>query len=156
MKIYIDNYHIENLSKKMKSLNKYLTNKTNSIEVYSDEGIFVIDQQNIYKITYLDKPIKNVKYINENGIIFDMIIDTTEKTKTIVNQLPSDNIIMKTETQIYQTDASSKTKLVVNLTLNKLINEYKLHDFYFDVSNDIDINSPIFKEDVNVFLSHLN
>ena len=156
MKIYIDNYHIENLSKKMKSLNKYLTNKTNSIEVYSDEGIFVIDQQNIYKITYLDKPIKNVKYINENGIIFDMIIDTTEKTKTIVNQLPSDNIIMKTETQIYQTDASSKTKLVVNLTLNKLINEYKLHDFYFDVSNDIDINSPIFKEDINVFLFHLN
>jgi hypothetical protein len=156
MKIYIDNYHIENLSKKMKSLNKYLTNKTNSIEVYSDEGIFVIDQQNIYKITYLDKPIKNVKYINENGIIFDMIIDTTEKTKTIVNQLPSDNIIMKTETQIYQTDASSKTKLVVNLTLNKLINEYKPHDFYFDVSNDIDINSPIFKEDINVFLFHLN
>ena len=156
MKIYIDNYSIENLSKKMKGINKYLTNKTNTIEVYSDEGIFTIDQQNIYKIDYLDKPIKKGKYINETGKIFDMMIDTSETTKTTVNQLPPDNVIMKSETQIYQTDASSKTKLVVNLTLNKLLNEYKPHDFYFDVSNDIDINSPIFKEDINVFLFHLN
>ena len=156
MKIYIDNYNIENLPKKMKNLNKYLTNKTNTIDVYSDEGIFSIDQQNIYKVAYLDKPTKRGKYINATGIIFDIIIDTTETTKTIVNQLPPDNVIMKSETQIYQTDASSKTKLVVSSTLNKLLNEYKPHDFYFDVSNDIDINSPIFKEDINVFLSHLN
>ena len=156
MKIYIENYNIENLSKKMKGLNKYLTNKTNVIEVYSDEGIFVIDQQNIYNVDYLDKPIKNGKYISETGTVFNMIIDTSETTRTIVNQLPPDNIIMKTETHVYEINATSKTKLVVILTLNKAINEYKPYDFYFDVSNDIDINSPIFKEDINVFLFHLN
>ena len=80
----------------MKGLNKYLTNKTNLIEVYSDEGIFVIDQQNIYNVTYLDKPIKKVKYIN-NNTSFDIILDTTETTKTIVNHLPQDNIIIKIE-----------------------------------------------------------
>ena len=156
MKIYIDNYSIKNLQKKIKGLNKYLTNKTNVIEVYSDEGIFVIDQQNIYKIDYLDKPIKKGKYINENDILFDMLIDTTETTRTIVNQLPPDNVIIKTETHEYQINTSSKTKLVINSSLNKGVNEYKPHDFYFDVSNDIDINSPIFKEDINVFLFHLN
>jgi hypothetical protein len=156
MKIYIENYNIENLSKKMKGLNKYLTNKTNVIEVYSDEGIFVIDQQNIYKVDYLDKPIKNGKYISDTGAVFNMMIDTTETTKAIMNQLPPDNVIMKTETQVYQINATSKTKLVVISTLNKAINEYKPYDFYFDVSNDIDINSPIFKEDINVFLFHLN
>ena len=156
MKIYIENYNIENLSKKMKGLNKYLTNKTNVIEVYSDEGIFIIDQQNIYKVDYLDKPIKNVKYINETNTIFDMMIDSSETTSTIVNQLPPDNVIMKTETQVYQTNATSKVKLVIISQLNKPVNEYKPHDFYFDVSNDIDINSPIFKEDINVFLFHLN
>jgi hypothetical protein len=155
MKIYIDNYGIEKLKNKMKGLNKYLTNKTNLIEVYSDEGIFVIDQQNIYNVTYLDKPIKKVKYIN-NNTSFDIILDTTETTKTIVNHLPQDNIIIKIETQIYQINANSKTKLVVNSRLNKQVNEYKPYDFYFDVSNDIDINSPIFKEDINVFLFHLN
>ena len=123
MKIYIENYNIENLSKRMKGLNKYLTNKTNVIEVYSDEGIFVIDQQNIYNVDYLDKPIKNGKYISETGTVFNMIIDTSETTRTIVNQLPPDNIIMKTETHVYEINASSKTKLVVILTLNKAINK---------------------------------
>ena len=156
MKIYIDNYNIKNLSKKMKGLNKYLTNKTNVIEVYSDEGIFAIDQQNIYKVNYLDKPIKKGKYISDTSAVFDMIIDTTETTKAIVNQLPPDNVILKTETQVYQINATSKTKLVIISTLNKAVNEYKPYDFYFDVSNDIDINSPIFKEDINVFLFHLN
>ena len=156
MKIYIDNYNITNLSKKMKGLNKYLTNKTNTIEVYSDEGIFSVDQQNIHNITNLDKPVKKVKYINETNTIFDLTIDTSETTSSIVNQLPPDNLIMKTETQVYQTSPTSKVKLVIISLLNRQLNEYKPHDFYFDVSNDIDINSPIFKEDINVFLFHLN
>jgi hypothetical protein len=156
MKIYIDNYNITNLSKKMKGLNKYLTNKTNTIDVYSDEGVFSVDQQNIHKVTYLDKPVKKVKYINETNTIFDLMIDSGETTSCIVNQLPPDNVIMKTETQVYQTSATSKVKLVIISLLNKHVNEYKPHDFYFDVSNDIDINSPIFKEDINVFLFHLN
>ena len=156
MKIYIDNYSITNLSKKMKGLNKYLTNKTNTIDVYSDEGIFSVDQQNIYKITYLDKPVKKAKYINEDNTIFDFLIDSSETTSSIVNQLPQDNLVMKTETQVYQTNATSKVKLVIISLVNKQLNEYKPHDFYFDVSNDIDINSPIFKEDINVFLFHLN
>ena len=156
MKIYIENYNITNLSKKMKGLNKYLTNKTNSIDVYSDEGVFVIDQQNIHNITYLDKPVKKVKYISENNTIIDLTIDSSETIITMVNQLPPDNVIMKTETQVYQTSPMSKVKLVIVSLLSRQLNEYKAHDFYFDVSNDIDINSPIFKEDINVFLFHLN
>ena len=140
----------------MKGLNKYLTNKTNTIDVYSDEGVFSVDQQNIHKVTYLDKPIKKVKYINETNTIFELMIDSGEITSCIVNQLPPDNVIMKTETQVYQTSPTSKVKLVIISLLNRQLNEYKPHDFYFDVSNDIDINSPIFKEDINVFLFHLN
>ena len=156
MKIYIDNYNIKNLSKKLKGLNKYLTNKINTIDVYSDDGIFLIDQQNIHNITYLDKPVRKVKYINENDTIFDMMIDSSETIITMVNQLPPDNLIMKMETQVYQTTATSKVNLVIVSLLNRQFNEYKPNDFYFDVSNDIDINSPIFKEDINVFLFHLN
>ena len=156
MKIYIDNYNITNLSKKMKGLNKYLTNKTNTIDVYSDEGIFSVDQQNIHNVTYLDKPVRKVKYITENNTIFDMTIDSSETIITMVNQLPPDNVIMKTETQVYQTSPMSKVKLVIVSLLSRQLNEYKAHDFYFDVSNDIHINSPIFKEDINVFLFHLN
>ena len=85
-----------------------------------------------------------------------MTIDSSETIITMVNQLPPDNVIMKMETQVYQTSTTSKVKLVIVSLLNRQFNEYKPHDFYFDVSNDIDINSPIFKEDINVFLFHLN
>jgi hypothetical protein len=151
MKIYINNYNIDNLSKKLKGLNEYLINKTNSIEIYSDEGIYFVDENNIYNITYLDIPVQKINYTDD----VEMSIDLSTTNSIIVNQLPSDNIILKLATYTYKTCPRSKVKLIVNFTLNKNM-EYKPYNFYFDVSDDIDINGPIFKEDINVFLFHLN
>jgi len=151
MKIYINNYNIDNLSKKLKGLNEYLINKTNSIEIYSDEGIYLVDENNIYNITYLDRPIQKINYTDS----IEMSIDLSTTNSIIVNQLPSDNIILKLATYTYKICPRSKVKLIVNFTLNKNM-EYKPYNFYFDVSDDIDINGPIFKEDINVFLFHLN
>ena len=151
MKIYINNYNIDNLSKKLKGLNEYLINKTNSLEVYSDEGIYAVDENNIYNITYLDRPVQKINYTDD----VEMCIDLSTTNSIIVNQLPSDNIILKIATYTYKTCPRSKVKLIVNFTLNKNM-EYKPYNFYFDVSDDIDINGPIFKEDINVFLFHLN
>jgi hypothetical protein len=150
MKIYIENYNIEKLYKKIKFLNEYLRDKTNVLEIYSDEGIYSVDQNNIYKISYLDRPTKKVKY-TDNTI---MMIDPSETIRTIVNQLPADNVIFNYTRYTYQIGANSKIKLVIDLMLNNM--ESTPYNFYFDVSNDIDINNPIFKEDINVFLFHLN
>ena len=151
MKIYINNYNIDNLSKKLKGLNEYLINKTNSIEIYSDEGIYLVDENNIYNITYLDRPIQKINYTDD----VEMSIDLSTTNSIIVNQLPSDNIILKLATYTYKICPRSKVKLIINFTLNKNM-EYKPYNFYFDVLDDIDINGPIFKEDINVFLFHLN
>ena len=151
MKIYINNYNIDNLSKKLKGLNKYLISKTNSIEIYSDEGIYLVDENNIYNITYLDRPIQKINYTDS----IEMSIDLSTTNSIIVNQLPSDNIILKLATYTYKICPRSKVKLIINFTLTKNM-EYKPYNFYFDVSDDIDINGPIFKEDINVFLFHLN
>ena len=151
MKIYINNYNIDNLSKKLKGLNKYLISKTNSIEIYSDEGIYLVDENNMYNITYLDRPIQKINYTDD----IEMSIDLSTTNSIIVNQLPSDNIILKLATYIYKICPRSKVNLIVNFTLTKNM-EYKPYNFYFDVSDDIDINGPIFKEDINVFLFHLN
>jgi hypothetical protein len=151
MKIYINNYNIDNLSKKLKGLNEYLINKTNSIEIYSDEGIYLVDENNLYNITYLDRPIEKINYTDS----IEMSIDLSTTNSIIVNQLPSDNIILKLATYTYKICPRSKVKLIINFTLNKNM-EYKPYNFYFDVLDDIDINGPIFKEDINVFLFHLN
>ena len=98
MKIYINNYNIYNLSKKLKGLNEYLINKTNSIEIYSDEGIYLVDENNIYNITYLDRPIQKINYTDD----VEMSIDLSTTNSIIVNQLPSDNIILKLATYTYK------------------------------------------------------
>ena len=47
MKIYIENYNIENLSKKMKGLNKYLTNDDHGIMHYSQKAIATIQKHRL-------------------------------------------------------------------------------------------------------------
>jgi hypothetical protein len=151
MKLYIENYNILKISKKMKSLEEFFLNNSYRKEIYSEEGIFMIDKNNLYQITYLDGEItKFPNYIDDINII----TDKTEEIKKIVNQVPFTNIVLELETQHYVLNKQSKFKLVIDFILND--NKIEPYDFYFDVPNIIDINSPLFKEDLNVFLFHLN
>ena len=54
MKVYIENYNILKISKKLKQLSGLFVNNSYRKEIYSVEGIFTIDKNNLYKITYLD------------------------------------------------------------------------------------------------------
>lgn len=151
MKMYINNYEMNQLPKKLKGLNDYLICTKNSVEIYSDEGIYFVDENNIYELTHLDGPIKTINY-NSN---VEMIIDLSTTTSTIVHQLPVDNIILKISKSTYQLSPKSKIALIIQSMLNNRM-EYVPYDFYFEVSGEIDINGPMFKEDINVFLFHLN
>ena len=157
MKIYINNYNMVKITKKLKNIAKYLTNKKNYIEIYTDEGVYSVDQHNIYKFTYLDKSIQTIEYNPniENNPKFELLIDVSETKLDVVNHLPFNNLIVKMQTNTYKLKSNSKTKLIVQFMLEQNM-EYKLYNFYFVVSDDIDINSLSFKEDINVFLFHLN
>ena len=85
MKIYINNYYIDNLSKKLKGLNKYLISKTNSIEIYSDEGIYLVDENNMYNITYLDRPIQKINYTDDIEMSIDL--STTNVSKSFLDKI---------------------------------------------------------------------
>lgn len=151
MKLYIENYNIENIFKKQKSLDQFLSNKSNIFEVYSTDGIYVVDQKNIYKLSILDK---NIIKINNFIEKYNILIDKSEITTKNVNQIPFDNFILKAENYIYKLNNKSRIKLVLNLILNKTM-EYIPADFYFDIPDDLDVNSPLFKQDIQEFLFHL-
>jgi hypothetical protein len=151
MKVYINNYEMNHLPKKLKGLNDYLIRTKKSLEIYSDEGIYSVDENNIYEITHLDGPIKTINYTNT----IEMIVDLSTTTSTIVHQLPVNNIILKISKYTYQLSPKSKIALIIQCMCNHMM-EYVPYDFYFDVSEEIDINGPMFKEDINVFLFHLN
>lgn len=151
MKLYIENYNILKISNKLKSLEEFFLNSSFKKEIYSEEGIFTIDKNNLYQVTYLDGEItKFPNYIDDINII----IDKTEETKKIVNQVPFTNIVLDLETRHYVLNKQSKFKLVIDFIIND--NKIEPYNFYFDTPNIIDINSPLFKEDLNVFLFHLN
>ena len=152
MKVYIENYNILKISKKLKQLSGLFVNNSYRKEIYSVEGIFTIDKNNLYKITYLDGEISKIpKYIDNVNII----IDKSEETREIVNQLPFDNFILNLETRNYVINPQSKIKLVIDFIITDNMNP-EPYNFYIDIPNIVDINSHLFKEDLNVFLFHLN
>ena len=152
MKLYIENYDILKISKKQKQLSSLFINNSYKKEIYSNEGIFTTDKNNLYKITYLDGEISKIpKYIDNINIV----IDKSEETREIVNQLPFDNFILNLETRNYVLNPQSKIKLVIDFLITDNMDP-EPYNFYIDIPNIIDINSPLFKEDLNVFLFHLN
>jgi len=144
MKLYIENYNIQNIFKKQKSLDQFLSNKSNIFEVYSTDGIYVVDQNNIYKLSILDKNIIKIDNFIEK---YNILIDKSEITTKNVNQIPFDNFILKSENYIYKLNNKSRIKLVLNLILNETM-EYIPADFYFDIPDELDVNSPLFKQDI--------
>jgi len=151
MKLYIENYNIQNIFKKQKSLDQFLSNKSNIFEVYSTDGIYVVDQNNIYKLSILDKNIIKIDNFIEK---YNILIDKSEITTKNFNQIPFDNFILKSENYIYKLNNKSRIKLVLNLILNETM-EYIPADFYFDIPDELDVNSPLFKQDIQEFLFHL-
>ena len=140
------------ISKKLKQLSSLFINNSYKKEIYSNEGIFTTDKNNLYKITYLDGEISKIpKYIDNINIV----IDKSEETREIVNQLPFDNFILNLETRNYVLNPQSKIKLVIDFLITDNMDP-EPYNFYIDIPNIIDINSPLFKEDLNVFLFHLN
>ena len=112
MKIYIENYSIDVLRSK---LNKFTVTKTfTKRQFYSAEGIFTIDNNNIYKLDIIDKPI-----IREEVDGYTLLKDESRINKVIVNQLPFDAV----EIVFHCTQYNN------NLVVEK-VNE-RTTDFYF-------------------------
>ena len=152
MRLFIENYNILKISKKLKHIEGLFINNVFKKEIYSDEGIFTIDKNNLNKITYVDGEISKIPNYIDN---VNIIIDKSEETREIVNQLPFENFILNLETRNYVLNPQSKIKLVIDFIITDNMNP-EPYNFYIDIPNIIDINSPVFKEDLNVFLFHLN
>ena len=83
MKIYLENYSIDLLRSK---LPKFVQTKTfTKRQFYSEEGIFVVDATNIYKLEITDAPI-----IKEEMDGFILLKDCSKTNKVAVHQLPFD------------------------------------------------------------------
>ena len=165
MKIYIDGYTTSKLSSKLMAFDKYFINKHSQTEIYSDEGLFIINDVHVYKLSVQDENItKLVNFCNN----YHVLIDNSIITKTETSQIPIKFELLNTTYFYYKTSTASNLQLVINgkynptqitdinVNIKDKYNMFTVIDFYFEVANNIDIHNSLFKEELSVFLSMFN
>jgi hypothetical protein len=177
MKIYITDIFPSSLKNKLTNLREYLSNTISRYEMVSEEcGIHIIEEDAIYRVEPNFKPdihvINNSDLIN-NSITNDLLIDNTNyKMIPVVSQLPFNYILTKMTIYEYQVSKKSKLKMVIeclnepvptNVFFSKkngsantetMVIPINFYFVYDDVK--IDLTDRFVKEEINVFLSHLN
>jgi hypothetical protein len=179
MKIYITDIFPSSLKNKLTNLREYLSNTISRYEMVSEEsGIHIIEEDAIYRVEPNFKP--DIHVINNSGpdpdsdsITNDLLIDNTNyKMIPVVSQLPFNYILTKMTIYEYQVSKKSKMKLVI-----ECLNEPMPTNVFFAIKNGpvntdtmvipinfyfvydepkIDLTDRFVKEEINVFLSHLN
>jgi hypothetical protein len=161
MKIYINNFNIDILSSIMKSLAEHFVSCESYIQIYSEDGLYQIDNSSIKKQKIIDKEIEIFKEYYDD---FTLIADPSHYTLEKVNKLPCNHIVSKVKRCFFTPDKKLPIKLVIEGTAleetscNKLSNIYNMdpYDIYLEVGEYVNLNDELVKREIIVFLSLLN
>jgi len=142
MKLYFKNIEIKNIIK-----NELLkTTITNNSMFYSNEGIFTIVKDKIYRIEYINDEIINYKnFLND----MDVILDNTLINKERVFQLPNKHHPYIYKEYVIKTANNAEIALVIEETYEII------SDHYFLLNNN-DIHNQFIKDDIIKLLSYIN
>lgn len=152
MKIYINNFNLEILNDISEQIKEYIINSETYITLYTGEGIYNIEDKNIYILEPYDKDIKKYDNYYKN---FTLIVDPSYFNIKNVNSIHGENhITFNTIKQIYKLNKKSDIQLIIKFCFeNKKIIP---NDIYFEITKDIDINEVLIKKELIEFLSLLN
>ena len=151
MKLYINNYNIDNLSEIIKLLKEWQVKTETYIEIYSDEGIYEIDETCIKQKNITDREITIFK---EYYDIFTLILDESYYTFEKINKLPSNHFSKKINKRYFALNRETKIQLIIeSLILDDFTQPY---DIYFELDENINIMDNLIKKEIIEFLSLLN
>ena len=160
MRLYFIDFNMNRLYNKLHALDKYYTDKKIIHEIYSDEGIYCVNDKNICKLYITDNNTTEIlNYIDEYNIIIDYSTIQYKEQK----QLPPDHLLLSTIEFYYHASHRSPIQLVIKGNYDATIDEntqdrYKHfipNDFYFEILDRIDVNGQMCKEEINELLSLL-
>lgn len=143
MKLYIEDYDMKKLLKKIKTISKKIPPNKKSIEIfYSEQGMYEVTSNDVFKLNIENE--KTQRFI-ENG--FKWITDESILLRENVFQIPVEHIKVNLTQFIFSLEPNSKVKFIIEFLENQ---ENNIVDFYFDIfKNDIPW------QEINVFLSML-
>ena len=155
-KIYITKFHPNKLISKWTDLESYYLKKTNINMIYSDEGIYTIRNNRLFRLFPIDIPPK----ILDGGFTID---NSSFVEKEVDSQLPYDHIHIHKDLLHFCVGKRSGIHLVVEGTYNNSASvmttttieqaENKYHNFtpsdmYF-VTQEENIDNKLFIQEVN-------
>ncbi len=151
MKIHINNFNLDVLENIMYLFNDYLINCTTYIQIYSIDGMYQVHNSTTNKLVPVDNDIKIINKYYKN---FDIIVDPSYYNVVKETTIDPNHISTKMKKHFYKINKNSS----IQLTIESEIIDDKIfpYDIYFELPNDKDINDPLVKEEIIVFLSLLN
>jgi hypothetical protein len=178
MKIYIENYDPKNITNILlsKKVDDSFRNNKTLIEVYSNEGIYNIENNKIYKIIYNNDNNNIKKIINyfkeKDKVKYNLIVDYSQTEREECFQIPINHMSRKIEIFKYSLSEKSNVELIIKgnyenkeielesgLANHYLSNDkYKnlvIFDFYFNVKREMDINDMNLMDDIQFFINLL-
>lgn len=151
MKIYINNFNLDLLNEIAEQFKNNLINTESYVKLYTNEGIYRIENKNIYMLDTIDKDIK--KYNNYYNY-YTLIVDSSYFRKNIVSCIHGDkHLSFQTKKNIYKINKNSSVQMIIKYIYK---NERIIpNDIYFELNIDIDINDNFIKKEIIEFLSLL-
>lgn len=149
MKIYIDNLNLTIIKEVLANIQPYHVSTENNINIFTNEGIFSIEQNVLYKLDPVDIAIKIHKNYFED---FTLIVDESYFNKIKTTSIYGIKHLHKNITKyIHKLNKHSKLKLVIEMIDMDLVN-----DIYFELDTPCDINELFIKHEIIEFLLLLN
>jgi hypothetical protein len=139
MKIYAKNFIIKNLIPKNLNL---LKNITNYKDIYSAEGIFRIQNDNIFKLIPQDIPCEYMNYKDLN-----LIVDKSSFIFKKISSIPYNHVVYNIEQVEYKFYNNSPISFLIEYNNNKII------DYYFFTKQNLYIN---FEDNILEYISLFN
>lgn len=152
MRIYINNLNLDIIDDISDIFKEYITNSETYIKLYTNEGIYCIEDKRIYLLDTCDKDIKIFENYNEK---FTLIVDTSFFHKHICSSIHGDtHLSFQTKKNYYKINSSSEIQLVIKYISSN--DNFIPNDIYFEINKDVDINDIFIKKELIEFLSVLN
>ena len=149
MKIYIKNLELQNIKGNIELIKKYEIKNIKYIIFYSNDGIFELNNKNLYKLYQKDVKIRsdNISYNNKD---YELLYDNSFYNKEKIYSAPN----------LYRERKIIKTHYKIEKSFSSFIVEYEdknIIDFYFEVDdkNKEKISNNILKNEISSFLSIL-
>ena len=152
MKIYINNLNLNILNELSNNFKNLLIDTKQYIVLYTEEGIYEINNKLIYHLEQIDRDIKKYEnFYNEFTLIVDPSFFNKHIETSIIGTKHISNQIVK---YIYKLNKKSDLNLIIEYYLHdsKMIE----NDIYFELNKEIDINEIFIKKEIIEFLSLLN